>query len=539
MTAKRSRKVFPWFCSVLTSVAVCAAIAVPVRAELETVTVGGQIQIRGNYWRDTFTAGDTPLLVRNEVRWPQEVLRGRAVGNLLGRDIRGHFDWDSRGADYKVVEQHTRLHVRAGFSQDLAAFIELDSFDAWGEDFRSNYLTGVDTAARSDDDIEVYQAYIEADNIFDFPVRLRVGRQEMVFGSGWLIGDNSALPEFTGLSFDALRLTYTHDVFTIDAFAAKLNEAGAAEEDGDVDLYGLYSSCHAVEGVTFDLYWFLLRDAAERHDTDDPYWAERIESLLGFDDYDVTNLHTVGLRAAGGVGPFDFEAEAAYQFGAASSVGVLFAPYAYGDDAPDFDAWAAHAELGYTMDFSIHPRIWLGAAYVKGEDNRGVGFWSWLNPLAPFEQPRASISFDRLFSNTLYSNFIDEMGELSNFWTVRGGVGAHPTEATEVGMDLAYLGVVDTFDQPLHFRLGRFRIPYLYPFSFLTQDSDSDIGVELGLWLRYAYTDSVTFEAGWSHLFTGGALEDGNFNDLNGLLFNGGTDDADADYLYLETVVQF
>lgn len=39
--------------------------------------------------------------------------------------------------------------------------------------------------------------------------------------------------------------------------------------------------------------------------------------------------------------------------------------------------------------------------------------------------------------------------------------------------------------------------------------------------------------------FTGDGLAEGSFNDLNGLLFNGGTDDDDADYLYFETTLRF
>ena len=45
------------------------------------------------------------------------------------------------------------------------AFIEIDSYDIWGEDFRSNYVTGVDARAASGDDVEMYQAYIEAEEM--------------------------------------------------------------------------------------------------------------------------------------------------------------------------------------------------------------------------------------------------------------------------------------------------------------------------------------------------------------------------------------
>jgi hypothetical protein len=144
-----------------------------------------------------------------------------------------------------------------------------------------------------------------------------------------------------------------------------------------------------------------------------------------------------------------------------------------------------------------------------------------------------------MFSNTVHSYFIDEMGELSNFWTVRGGVSAHPTESIETGLDVSYFGVLETFDLPRHVKVGSNRILLARGLSFLTQESGDDLGWELNLWLKYRYTADLTFETGWSHLFTGDGLADGNFNDMHGLLFNGGTAKDEADYLYLQATLKF
>jgi hypothetical protein len=509
-------------------------------ADLENVTVGGQIRIRGNYWMHSFNSGDNPTLVRYETRWPAEFVRGRPIGSYLGgQTIVSHFDWDSRGPDYRIVEQRTTLNVRADFTQDVAAFIELDSFDVWGEDFRSNYLTGIDRKAQSVDDVEVYQAYVEANNVFGVPLRLRLGRQEIVLGGGWLVGNNSAMPEFTGLSFDGVRATYTQDPVTVDAFWTKLAETSPREEDGDTDFYGIYAGYRGLENVTFDAYWLWLRDASALQDTQGTPLLDALERWQGLDDYDATNLHTVGLRAAGTVGGFDFDANAAYQFGDAAHAGGLFKPYLYGDNHAHYDTWAADLDLGRTFDVKFKPRVHLGGAYFDGEDHRGITVRQWLNPFAPFARPRASISFNRLFSNTVYSFFFDEMAELSDFWTVRGGVSAHPTDGIETGLDAAYFGVVDTFDQPRFAELDGLRLVYGGDLPFLTKKSASDIGWQLHLWLKYRYSDDLLFETGWAHLFTGNALKDGNFNDMNGLLFNGGADRDDADYLYLETTLRF
>ncbi len=513
--------------------------AMPAAAELQTVTVGGQLRIRGNYWDDSFNSGNHPSLVRYETRWPAAWLVGRPIGSYIGgQNVTSHFDWDSRGADYKNVEQRTALNVRADFSQDVSAYIEFDAFTIWGEDFRSNYLTGVDSRGTSS--VDLYQAYIDIKDAFGVPLRVRVGRQELTFGGGWLVGNNSAMPEFTYLSFDGVRATYTHDLFTVDAFWSKLADRSPLEEDGDTDFSGVYFSYKGIENVVLDAYWFWLRDAAGLNDFSGLPITERDEKRFGLDDYTVTNLHTVGLHAAGTLGAFDFTANAAYQFGDAGQAGHLFKPFGYyGDCDAEYDSWAADLDLGYTFDINVKPRVHLGGAYFDGEDNRSISRAQWHDYYLPYRRPEASVSFNRLFSNTVYSYFIDEMAELSNFWIARGGVSLTPLEQVETGLDLSYMGVVDTFAEPLHRRVGNLIYPLAPGHPYITQDSPSDIGWELLLWIKYHYSQDLTMQAGWSHLFTGGALREGNFNDMNGLMYNGGTSGGDADYFYLETLIRF
>ena len=61
----------------------------------------------------------------------------------------------------------------------------------------------------------------------------------------------------------------------------------------------------------------------------------------------------------------------------------------------------------------------------------------------------------------------------------------------------------------------------------------------MGLYATYSYSEDLCFKAGWAHLFVGDGLADGNYNSANGLGFNGGVDDDDADYLFVETQISF
>ena len=210
-----------------------AVVAVPAMAELQNVQVGGEIRIRANYYSNIAADGTGAKII-----WPNFFLPRRAIGTGAGNGVGivGGilFDDDSTNS-LDFVEQRTRLAVRADFTNEVSAFIELDSYDIWGQDFRSNYVTGFDTAAASVDDVEVYQAYIQAENMWGFPLRMRIGRQEMSLGSEWLVGTNDASSFFQGLSFDGLRLDYATDMFSITAFHSILAEGGSfGEEDDDV-----------------------------------------------------------------------------------------------------------------------------------------------------------------------------------------------------------------------------------------------------------------------------------------------------------------
>jgi hypothetical protein len=543
--------------------ALSVLVAVTASAELQNVTVGGAVKIRGNYYSPAFGYYQGGGIYPNvRYRWRGLVLSGRPTGagfgyaDLVGDHVRSAFAWNDDLKSDSFVRQRTRLNVRADFTDEVNAFIEFDSNDQWGEDFRSNYATGVDGRALTNDDIEVYQSYIETTNTFGAPLRLRIGRQELSFGNEWLVGRNDGGMKFFGISFDAVRATYATDLFSVDAFAAKLAERSPLEEDGDTDFYGLYGSYLGVENFTFDAYWFFLRDALGYRDTNGLI-SNLLEDAIGRDDYDPVELHTVGLRAAGDVGNLGFHAEAAYQFGDAGRIGGTFRPFnllnfffgnamllgrnRYGDDNAEFAAWGGDAMVEYTFsELPWAPRVFLNVAYYGGEDNRDVSFLEWLNGhVNPFYEPTASISFNRLFSDVEYSKFLEIDASLSNAWIAGGGVSVLPTENIEALLTLYHFESLEAFSSPYHFNVGGIKIVPFFPFSFVDQKNDTDLGWELAFQMRYNYSDDLSLTVGWAHLFVGDGLSEGNFSDGYGLLFNGGTNNDDPDYFFAQTNLKF
>jgi hypothetical protein len=387
--------------------------------------------------------------------------------------------YDDDSFNQNLVEHRTRIGINADFSDDVRVFVEFDDYSVFGSDFRDSPWTN-DSNNGGAGDISLYQSYIEVNGLWDTALNARLGRQEVELGSEWLVGNNDASSGFTGLSFDGLRLDYGADNFTVTGLWLKLAETGAGDwGDGDTDLYALYGSYAGIEDITIDAYWMMV--------SADGVGASFLQGGVGVGDVD---LHTIGARAGGNVGNFDFEAELAFQFGDAAT--------AAGD--VDFDGIGFNGELGYTFDANYDPRIYIGFAFLEGPDGGDSGF-------------------NRLFSNWEYSEFLGN-SDLSNLSVLRGGLSASPREDLSLGLDLGYF-IVDE-DAP---------------------GSDSSLGFETNLHAEYQYSEDLVFRAGWAHFFTGDGVEDGNA--VNGSAVGAGAavvgsgSDEDFDYLYFETEISF
>lgn len=429
-----------------------------VSAELQQVQVGGQIRIRGNY-----------------------------------------MDLDSLG-NSSFVEQRTRVNVTADFSEDVSAFIELDNYHVWGRDedtpFTSWYLCG-NNFRGSNDAVYMYQAYIEARNMWDSLLRMRVGRQEIMLGNQFLIGNNDTSSLFYGRPFDALRLTYGNEEFSIDAIAAKLSENFGDFGDDDMDLYVLYGSYMGIEDIVLDAYWMYVRD-------DDG----TIGTLL-IDGVDI-DLHTLGLRGASVIGAFDFELEAAYQIGDVEGVRNPWFRLFNREADVDIDEFAVNAEAGYTFDVAWQPRVFAHFAYLGGGDPDK----SWWNN-------DRTMPFSRLFSNVEYSEFLDgwtgSNGALSNVFVYGLGVQVQPSEVIGLKLVASYLEADEALNR---------------------HQDDTTLGWEIGLYGTYAYSEDLVFRAGYAHFFGGDGLDTAPVR-WSGLIPWQSDEDDDYDYVFIESELSF
>lgn len=535
-------------------------------AELQNVTIGGQMEVRLRWYNNAFTSGVAPNA--NPVpaqRIPGVFMPGRATGQA-GNGVLSLWRYDNRGNDFSFAEQATSLNVKAEFTDNVCAFIELYSFDQWGDtrggdfDFRSwNWITGADARATTTNDVEILQGFVEVNDMFGQPLRLRVGRQVMQFGKdlGCFLVAGKTTPT-DRYAFDGIRLTSTPvDNLTVDAWAMKLVERSPIEQDGDVDFYGVYGTYKGWEALSLSLYWMFLRDARAINDTTwqaNGVWTDKVlERVWGVDNYDVSNLHTVGFQATGKYEAWDYNLQVAYQFGDAGQLGttfrnqigaprVLFGGWGplganvYGDDSANYDNWGGEFSVGYTFDTKWNIRPYVSGCYFEGQDNRDISFLEWLSP---FNKPQASVSFNRLFSDTNYAPVINDNGDMSNFYQINLGVTMTPTEKTWVMLRANQTWADKTFEWPAYVKLGPWRVPIAPNLPWWTMESSNDLGISTEMIAKYNYSKDLTFLLYYGHLFTGEGLADGSYMNRNGTMFNGGSSDKDANYVFLWSILKF
>lgn len=175
-------------------------------------------------------------------------------------------------------------------------------------------------------------------------VTLRVGRQELAYGSSRLISFRES-PNVR-LSFDGVKLFGQFGQTRIDAFAVKPVETDPDIFDDSPEqeekLWGLYgvSPLPHVRGASVDFYYLGLerKDAAFNQGT-----ARELR-------------HTFGTRLWGKRSGFDYNFEFIYQFGT------------FGDG--NISAWTAASDQGYTFEnFPWHPRVAFKANITSGDDD--------------------------------------------------------------------------------------------------------------------------------------------------------------------------
>ncbi len=261
-----------------------------------------------------------------------------AVILALGGDLRAqlvngrYLSFGNEGGDnHNVTLQRYHVHASLSLSSQSRLFAELKSNHEQG---REPGPLVVDS-----DRVDVHQAFIEVGSASS--ALLRVGRQELLYGSGRRIFPRNG-PNVRG-NFDAVRSVFNAADWRVDAFAFRPVAVVAGPFDDNVidtqTFFGVYATGSLVMAPgQLDLYYLHAKRQGARYQQG--VATER--------------RHTVGARLSGRDAAWDHDHEASLQWGRFGAAGIA--------------AWAIASETGYTWHHAAHrPRASLRVSVASGD----------------------------------------------------------------------------------------------------------------------------------------------------------------------------
>lgn len=422
--------------------ALALGLSVPAFAETQNVKVSGSVDMYG-FYRSNFD-----LLDSND-----------AGTTLLGTAVPAQSHAGSaaqRSESDNYFMSLTQIQVDAELTDNVSTVINIINQRDWNSNL----------SAANEFDMTLDLAYAQMKEIFYAPLTLTIGRQDLLFGRGFIVGWNPQDPqgtiqadEFTQIqSFDAIRATLDFSPWTWDFVYSKISENSNNPED-DRDLYISYLTYKFAEyNAVADLYYtgeYDRRTLAAAGGTND----NTTDTIGGRVQFDPISQITLG-------------GEIAYQFG--EYRGTLGAP------ERDRDALGIDLFGEYRFDESPwKPMVGLQYVYLSGESDLSTGstqsYGSWngsfRGPIYGWIHDYLEVYFATAAAND------QAAGQNQQHISLYGSI--LPMEDLKLTGAYWYFWAADNFHT-------------------VTADPNSavlseDIGHEINLAAIYSYTEDVTF----------------------------------------------
>lgn len=245
------------FFRVLCVLAIALCIGASVYAETQSVKVSGDLTMRA--------------IVRDKYDYQGSPNESGTAASLSQIDSAGQNWFMSVAA----------IQVDADLTDNVQTVIRVLNQRDWNVTTRTGTAasnptpngTGWYTANADEFDIMLDLAYLKLKDFIYSPLTVTIGRQDLWFGKGFIVGANQqnpagnlSAPEYTDInSFDAVKAVLDYDPWTISGIYSKIAE-GPIQVDGDIDLWGInvgykFNSYNAeAEG-----YWFYKTDKSIPH----------------------------------------------------------------------------------------------------------------------------------------------------------------------------------------------------------------------------------------------------------------------------------
>jgi hypothetical protein len=365
-------------------------------------------------------------------------LRGEGAGNFVLSDV-----------SYQASHSEGRMVYRV---MPYAFWHPTDFLDLHVQGQGYGYTGG----GADDWQLGLYQGYLEASVPGSKVASLKAGRQEFVYGSGFMLGADSF---FNGLTLDAGRLRLQPaEGLKIDILGGYYARPWSDGYEGN--LSGAYATWEISDGNGVEGYF--LRDTGST----DHHSGERVNNF--------------GLRGTAKLGSIGLEVEPVYQTGEA------YNPSTGRND--DISAFGGHVDMTVDKEYNgLHRRLWLG--YAAGSGSRGAA-----------EGGSARYEFHNPNNDTAIVGDMNAFGDLSG-----GDVAGHHAS----GLQIYTLGVGTDFTKSLSFSATG----HYFRASAVESGFSKNIGLETDFTLTYAFSDEFTLLLAYDHLFTGSFFKDASGSD--------------------------
>ncbi len=398
--------------------------------------------------------------------------------------------------DDDYVLNQTRLWADADVNEHLRLFIQLQDARTFGAE---GSTVGYAYSNTENSIFDLHQGYFDLKKLFDLPLTVRVGRQEIIWGDHRVIGN--FVWSNVGRVFDGGRFMWDTDEIHAEAFAARVDENGfigksatGGNWDSNENVYAAQLGLKKlVPGALLELMYI------QKNDQDG---SSTNSTLVATGNVSANNnpgvvIHDVGARIDGkipNIDAIDYTAEAHGQFGD------------YGDMTQR--AWAFAGKAGYTFkEMNWKPRFGFEYDYASGDDD-------------PTDSTHGT--FDNLYPTNHWQNNYGAIDLLSwqNMHDFRGNVKIQPTNKLTAQVDYHYYLLAEEKDGW-----------YLANGSLATPrgsyDTSSDhLAQEVDLTVSYQLYKNVGILAGYSW-----------FNPQSWM--NANVANFDTNWFYLQTTVTF
>jgi len=396
-----------------------------------------------------------------------EVQNVKISGDIIASGVaRNHFNLaagaagDKNNINQSLFMTQTRVRIDADLTDNVMATVRLINERVWnGQN---------DTASSGSDKIDLDLAYVTLKEFLYSPLTLTVGRQEMRFGNGLVIGNAQVASGKINIptdlterkAFDAIRATLNYDPLVVDLIYAKINTQDTTRKN-DTNLAGINATYALNKKTNLSAYYFLKSDNNPGSESNSNGKADKVNTIGALISTTPIDNLTMSL-------------EGAYQFGKNDGATDTTTNYS------QHRAYALQAMADYTFaKVKMTPKIGASYTYLSGNKSTNASSEKGWDPMF-YDQKLGNIAYALLAFNDL------------NVYNLRAS--CKPVEDVTLSMVYGYFDMArEKGGTWVYNSQHRYDGTTRYITSASLRNGKKHLGDEIDVTATYDYTEDVQF----------------------------------------------